>query len=170
MTCFIHQNRYYHLLGRTHNESSANVHKVKYVDTIYGLLLFNSPSNLNNIHGFEKRKEEVRLDSSFMIINSLHDTVVVVEPVGTAIETVVRRFTREEIKNIDEPIIAIGGAQISLFVEAMLGIGNTPRKIYEAMAKSMYVGSNTELFMRNADGICLDELFKHPFAEKEDLF
>lgn len=166
MTAFFKGDRLYHMFSANpHEGTDTNRFKIKLIKTAYGLLIENSSSNLKLINNVKIKTGEVRSMIPFFIFNSTYDSVSFVTPIsGAKFRSIIVRRSELDGKSLS------GTGEINLFISIMLEQKKTPREIYEAMARTMYVGSGVKEFMANADGLCVNELFNHPFAKADEVF
>lgn len=175
MSLFIHKNRIYFLFPEDSgsNDTLVQNHTVSFVECDYGLLVGMSYNALNVVKGRERSKACNNALVSFAVINSVHKTISIALPTGTnknSHETTVATLTLKELNEFGGDFVSATGPTVSSFVSIMLKEGKTPREIYEAFSRTMYVGSSYEAFMKNSKGLDIEELFKHPFAKKMDVF
>ena len=180
MSAFIFNNRLYLLTNNAGDENTIQSYKPKYVKTRFGLLMMTSMDNLVHLNiptfpqaAFAQNLQPIKrtvytLDqgryqpagpAGFFVINAVENSVKLYDGYGNP-----TTIYRDQLNDVGF-IHCISNQNTIWFLNICLNEPDMgPRAFYTALSKSEMVGSFSDEFISNSEGISIDELFNHPYA------
>ena len=180
MSAFIFNNRLYLLTNNAGDENTIQSYKPKYVKTRFGLLMMTSMDNLVHLNiptfpqaAFAQNLQPIKrtvytLDqgryqpagpAGFFVIDAVENSVKLYDGYGNP-----TTIYRDQLNDVGF-IHCISNQNTIWFLNICLNEPDMgPRAFYTALSKSEMVGSFSDEFISNSEGISIDELFNHPYA------
>ena len=180
MSAFIFNNRLYLLTNNAGDENTILSYKPKYVKTRFGLLMMTSMDNLVHLNiptfpqaAFAQNLQPIKrtaytLDqgryqpagpAGFFVIDAVENSVKLYDGYGNP-----TTIYRDQLNDVGF-IHCISNQNTIWFLNICLNEPDMgPRAFYTALSKSEMVGSFSDEFISNSEGISIDELFNHPYA------